>query len=76
MDGKMAELLKAHARKSASLARADAHQIPPTDSRSATSRKTICFSASRKSRCWPRVSGVCDTVLTQNPRALTRYGSV
>jgi len=65
LNGEMSEWLKEHAWKSTPPARAGSHRIPPTHSRSTTSRDNDL------SRCVPvnhrvdqRFEGVCDTVLT------------
>src|SRR5215510_13904545 len=67
----MSEWFKEHAWKSTPLARADAHQIPPTHSRSTTSRN---IDTRRHVRVNHRVDrgfeGVCDTVLTQRRETL------
>src|SRR5215831_15589587 len=62
----MSEWLKEHAWKSTPLARADAYEIPPTHSRSTTSRN---IDTRRHVLVNHRIDrgfeGVCDTVLTQ-----------
>src|SRR5215471_20569280 len=69
----MAEWFKEHAWKSDRFTRADAHQIPPTHSRSTTSLNT---DTRRHVLVNHRVDrgfeGVCDTVLTQNRFSLPR----
>src|SRR5262245_38509486 len=68
----MSEWLKEHAWKSTLFARADAHEIPPTHSRSTTSRN---IDTRRHVLVNHRVDrgfeGSCDTVLTQFERMLT-----
>ena len=65
--GEMSEWLKEHAWKSDLFTLADAHQIPPTHSRSTTSRN---IGTRRHVLLNHRVDrgfkGVCDTVLTQH----------
>jgi hypothetical protein len=63
--------MKAHAWKLTRAARADAHQIPPTHSRSTTSHniETRRRVPVNDGVC-PGFDGVCDTVLTQNLNAL------
>src|SRR5262249_44222366 len=69
----MAEWLIAHAWKSDRFTRADAYEIPPTHSRSTTSRN---IDTRRhvlvNHRVDGLVTGVCDTVVTQFPRTLRR----
>jgi hypothetical protein len=82
LNGEMSEGLKEHAWKLNPLARADAHQIAPTHSRSATSRNNDvhwCIPVNRGVD--PGFRGVCDTVLTQFGFALSlthteQYGAV
>src|SRR5262245_15362630 len=63
----MSEWLIEHAWKSTLLARADAHEIPPTHSRSVTSRNSDTRRHVLVNHRVDRgVDGVCDTVLTQN----------
>src|SRR6476660_8656787 len=67
----MSEWLKEHAWKLNPLARADAHQIAPTLSRSTTSRNNdLLQRVPVNDGVAPGFRGVCDTVLTQNPNAL------
>src|SRR5207253_5320 len=66
LNGEMAEWSIAHAWKLNPLARADAHQIPPThfrfnDSRNIDMRRRVPVNEGVA----PRLRGVCDTVLTQ-----------
>src|SRR5262249_26828609 len=68
----MSEWFKEHAWKSTPPARADAHEIPPTHSRSTTSRnidthRHVVLNHRVDRGCW----GVCDTVLTQSDLQLT-----
>src|SRR5262245_58068149 len=78
----MAEWSIEHAWKSDRFTRADAHQIPPTHSRSTTSRN---IDTRRHVLVNHRIDrgfeGVCDTVLTQRRRAVAgkkaeAYGQV
>jgi hypothetical protein len=65
-DGEMSEWLKEHAWKLTPAGRADAHQIPPTHSRSTTSRNNdVHQRVPVNDRVAPGFRGVCDTVLTQ-----------
>src|SRR3954463_12201619 len=62
----MSEWLKEHAWKLTPAARADAHEIPPTHSRSTTSHNNeVHQSVPVNDRVAPGFRGVCDTVLTQ-----------
>src|SRR5215472_4780796 len=74
LNGEMSEWSIEHAWKLIPLARADAHQIPPTHSRSTTSLNT---DTRRHVLVNHRVDrgfeGVCDTVLTQNLNPLPRW---
>src|SRR5262249_29135276 len=67
LNGEMSEWFKEHAWKSDLFTRADAHQIPPTHSRSTTSRN---INTRRGVPVNHRVDrgfgGVCDTFLTKN----------
>src|SRR5215472_2563863 len=67
IETEMSEWLKEHAWKSDLFTRADAHQIPPTHSRSTTSRNIDTrLRVLVNHRVDPGFRGVCDTVLTQN----------
>jgi hypothetical protein len=67
LNGEMSEWLKEHAWKLNPLARADAHQIPPTHFRSTTSRNNdLLQRVPVNNGVVPGFRGVCDTVLTQN----------
>src|SRR5204863_2036042 len=69
----MSEWLKEHAWKLVPLARADAHQIPPTHSRSTTSRNSdVRRRVPVNGGVAPGFRGVCDTVLTQLPFTLAQ----
>src|ERR1700730_18208935 len=62
----MSEWLKEHAWKSDLFTRADAHQIPPTHSRSTTSRNiNTRRGVPVNDGVTPGFRGACDTVLTQ-----------
>ena len=65
-DGEMSEWLKEHAWKLNPLARADAHEIPPTHFRSTTSHSNdVHARVLVNAGVDPGFQGVCDTVLTQ-----------
>ena len=67
LNGEMSEWLKEHAWKLIPLARADAHQNPPTHSRSTTSRNIdMRRRVPVNHGVCPGFQGACDTVLTQN----------
>src|SRR3954471_3535710 len=67
----MSEWLKERAWKLTPAARADAHQIPPTHSRSTTSRNNdLLQRVPVNDGVAPGFGGVCDTVLTQDPNTL------
>src|SRR5262245_33544853 len=69
----MSEWLKEHAWKSDRFTRADAHQNPPTHSRSTTSRNIDTrHHVLVNHRVKRGFEGVCDTVLTQSGFALRR----
>jgi hypothetical protein len=77
LNGEMSEWLKEHAWKSTSAARADAHQDPPTQFRSTTSRNNdVRRRVLVNHGVCPGFRGVCDTVLTQKPIEITAYDSV
>jgi hypothetical protein len=75
--GEMSEWLKEHAWKSTSVARADAHQIPPTHFPINNFRNTNLLQHVPVTDVLHQgFRGVCDTVLTQNGFAVTPYDSV
>ena len=68
----MSEWLKEHAWKLTPLARADAHQIPPTHFRFNEFRNNdLLQRVAASDGVAPGFRGLCDTVLTQYPAALT-----
>ena len=72
----MSEWLKEHAWKSDRFTRADAYQIPPTHSRSTTSRNTDTRRHVLVNHRVDRgLEGVCDTALTQRSFALSAMPS-
>src|SRR6185295_20380407 len=71
LSGEMSEWSIEHAWKLTPAARADAHEIPPTHSRSTTSRNNDLLQRVPVSDgVAPGFRGACDTVLTQTPIAL------
>ena len=73
LNGEMSEWSIEHAWKLTPLARADAHQIPPTHFRSTTSRNNdLRQRVPVNDGVAPGFRGVCDTVLTQSERRFTR----
>ena len=76
MTGEMSEWLKEHAWKLIPLARADAHQNPPTHSRATTSRNNdVHPSVPVNHGVCPEFQGACDTVLTQNALSVSEIPS-
>jgi hypothetical protein len=66
LNGEMLERSIRHAWKLTPLARADAHQIPPTHCRSTTFRNNdLLCRVPVNGGVAPGFRGVCDTVLTQ-----------
>src|SRR5260221_9653428 len=73
----MSEWLKEHAWKSTLVARADAHQMPPTHARINDFRNIdVCRRVLVNDGVPLGFRGVCDTVLTQEPIELTARDAV